>query len=576
MFGTLLGSTPGSAVPTPASPISTNASATTTLINSKGGLIDSTIRPICFGIDKTVTKSIAGAVGSEKFKRYEHVLYLMAQLSRLVYCDSGIMWYVIEKSLGMSNDVVNKVITVYDKKFTQFKKAPISSQAGDGSGRPMESYSLVVSKDGPKYGTYISTPDDVTCLMIGASKIRANPNSVFLPSDVIVSFKGSSTMDNFKHDIMSQFTAADIQNIVSSIGVKFTGASNVTGAFVVPLVKAWNALIKGLEEQNVGGRLFITGHSLGGAYASLFAFILAEGKISNTVPIMSKVTSIHLITFGAPCILGENARNTFNKHLDSGLITFDRVVSQKVSARSAATQLLVGGIGGPNDVIPTIPVGFVHPGYRPLNNPLKNFQPEAKGRPYSIDYVRKFYGVPTKTRYREPTTWPFPEDVKLGDKANATLLNNTVTKVTSEAVIPVESDPVAPNDVKIQTAEGMGGGGPKAIYERDTLQRIPNFVSVEGSSYAYGFAHAEYLGMFFMGGFRKPGMKNPAQKNIAFFNLCSDGIKVQYTTPNTVSKSINSLNTLSKVNSPMSNLEDPTIGGNITRRVRRGVRKTRR
>ncbi len=36
------------------------------------------------------------------------------------------------------------------------------------------------------------------------------------------------------------------------------------------------------------------------------------------------------------------------------------------AARSAATQLLVGGIAGPNDVIPTIPAGFSHPGFRPL------------------------------------------------------------------------------------------------------------------------------------------------------------------------------------------------------------------
>ena len=152
------------------------------------GQIDSTLRPICFGIDKNVTKVSAGAVGPEKFKRYEHVLYIMAQLSRIVYCDSGIMWHVIEKSLGMSNDIVNKVITAYDWKFLKEKRQAIVSQPGDGAGRPMESYSLVPSKGGAKYGTYISTADDVTCLMIAASKVRANPNSIFLPTDVIVSF----------------------------------------------------------------------------------------------------------------------------------------------------------------------------------------------------------------------------------------------------------------------------------------------------------------------------------------------------------------------------------------------------
>ena len=570
------------AVPTGPAPVAATPAA--------GGQIDSTIRPICFGIDKVVSKTVASSVGPEKFKRYEHVLYVMAQLSRIVYCDSGIMWHVIEKSLGMSNDIVNKVITAYDWKFLSEKRKVILSQPGDGAGRPAESYSLVPSKGGPKYGTYISTSDDVTCLMIAASKVRANPNSIFLPSDVIVSFKGSSTMDNFKHDIMSQFTSADIQKLVEPIGVKISGTANtVTGAFVVPLVKAWNALMKGLEAQQVGGRLFITGHSLGGAYASLFAFILAEGKVTGSLPIMAKITSIHLISFGAPCILGENARNTFNAHLDSGLITLDRVVSQKVAARSAATQLLVGGIVGPNDVIPTIPAGFVHPGYRPLNNPLKNFQPEAKGRPYSIDYVRKFYGAPAKTRYREPATWPFPEDIGLGDMKQKTALNAAVTKITAVTGVPEEGEPKAPDvQVKQGDVEPTRGGGltsAKTIYETNTVQRIPNFVSVQGSVYSYGFAHGEYLGMFFMGGFRLAGMKNPAAKTVAFFDLCADGVKIQYTTPNNIPKAINALNTLAKAsNGSSSPVTDPAtpsgsapaspVAGNPV--APRGGRRTRR
>jgi hypothetical protein len=318
---------------------------------------------------------------------------------------------------------------------------------------------------------------------------------------------------------------------------------------------------------------------------------LAEGKISNTIPIMANVTSIHLITFGAPCILGENARNTFNAHLDSGLITLDRVVSQKIAARSAATQLLVGGIVGPNDVIPTIPAGFVHPGYRPLNNPLKNFQPEAKGRPYSIDYVRKFYGAPAKTRYREPATWPFPEDIGLGDMKQKTALNAAVTAITAVSGAPEEGEPAAPDvQVKQGDVEPAKGGGltsAKSIYEANTVQRIPNFVSVQGSAYAYGFAHGEYLGMFFMGGFRLVGMKNPAAKTVAFFDLCADGVKIQYTLPTNIPKAINALNTLAKAgngsNSPVSDPVAPSasapaspVAGNPVRGGRRTIRKVRR
>jgi hypothetical protein len=522
-------------------PLVANAMASAPVAAS--GLQDTTIRPICFGINRSVDKASAGAVGPEKFKRYEHTLYVMAQLSRIVYCDTGIMWHVIQKSLGLSNDVVNKVITAYDAKYAGEKRQPIKSQAGDGAGRPMESYSLVPGSGANKYATYVSSPEDMTCLFISAAKVRANPNSILKASDVIVSFKGSSTADNFKHDLMSQFTAADLGALLRPIGVTVAGAeNNVTGSFVKPLVNAWSALSKALGEhfKAPGGRLFLTGHSLGGAYCTLFGFILAEAKASGH-PLMANVASIHIISFGAPTIMGDNARNTFNRHLDTGLVTVDRVVSQKIAAVSAATQLLVGGPVGPNNVIPTIPARFSHPGYRPLATEL---MPQSNGRPYSIDKVRGFYGVASKTRYRDAATWPFPEPVGLGDRAQAAALKQTVAAITNvpAASIPEQGDVVMPKEFakniavvpdadENPTAPTVGGFGftkAKREYDNLTKTHVPNFVSVQGSAYAYGFAHGEYLGMFFLGGFRLPGMKNPAANGIAYFALGEDGVKTQY------------------------------------------------
>ena len=513
---------------------------------------DSTLRRFCFGLSNPVTPEAAKAVGPEKFKRYEHALYIGAQLSRLVYCDTGIMWNVIEKSFGMSNDIVNKVITAYDWKHGTTgdgaRIRSISSQPGVKVGvytLPMESYSLqVANPSDTKYGTYISTPGDMTCLFLNASKLKANPNSIFTENDVFITFKGSSTLKNFKHDLMSQFTPSDLGSLLAPIGIKVEGDGNkVTGAFVTPMVKAWSALNQALEDhvQNKS-RLFLCGHSLGGAYCTLFGFILAEGKASGTLPIMSKVDSIHILSYGAPTLLGDKARNTFNRHLDSGILTVDRVVSQKVSARSAATQLLVGGLAGPNDVVPTIPVGFAHPGFRPL---ATDSYPEAGGRPYSIDNIRKFYGVNSKTRYRDPSTWPFQEDVGLGDHANASKLQAIVKgltgvvapmieeKVPTEEELAVTPPPSLNEDPQPPMTGGAFGQEHKTIYEQQTKNNIPNFVSVQGSVYAYGFAHGEYLGMFFMGGFRLAGMKNPSssETGLALFTLYPSGVKISYVMP---------------------------------------------
>jgi len=500
-----------------------------------GERYDSTLRPVCFGLSNKVSKEAAAKVGPEKFKRYEHILYIGAQLSRIVYSDSGIIWNTIEKSLGMSSDIVNKVISAYDARFLSQRRTTSSAPGSEG-GRPMESYSLTVAKPGPgekKYATYVSSPSDITCLVINATKVKENPNSILQPTDVFVVFKGSSTIKNFKHDLMSQFTASDLGGLIQSIGVKVgmnEGRNLVTGAFIKPLVKAWTSLINAITEHiTADGRLFLCGHSLGGAYCTLFAFILAEGKVSGTIPIMSKVKSIHIISYGAPTLLSDTARNTFNRHLESGLMTLDRVVSQKVAARSAATQLLVGAFMGPNDVIPTIPVGFAHPGFRPL---ATEFRPEANGRPYSIDNIRKFYGVSSNTRYRDPATWPFSEDMGLGDWKNSAALNNIVKELTGVDA-PPNKDPVAESQAaevsEDPTIQQGGFGEQKGIYSAATKNHIPDYVSVAGSNYAAGFAHMEYLGMFFAGALRMAGMKNPGYGNrTAYFGLYNSGVELSY------------------------------------------------
>jgi len=500
------------------------------------GFLDTTLRPTCFGIDPTISAESAKAVGPDAFKKYEHALYVCAQLSRIVYCDTGIMWHVL-KHLGRSNDIVNKVISAYDAKFAAQRKTPITSQAGDGTGRPAESYSLTPSTgNGAKFGTYIATPGDMTLLVLNGSKVAANPNSIFKPSDVFITFKGSSTMKNLKHDLLSQFTPSDMKALLSQVGIESQPGNMVTGAFVKPILKAWSVILQALRDhvKAPGTRLFLTGHSLGGAYTTLFAFILCEGR--KIIPELTNVSSIHVISFGAPTIVGDKARNTFNAHLDSGFLTLDRVVSQKVASRSAATQMLVGGMAGPNDVIPNVPVGFSHPGFRPLATEMN---PESGGRPYSIDNIRKLFGIQTNTRYRDQATWPFQDDMKLGDRANAAQLNEVVKGLTgavppSEQPIDLKNVGAAASPVAEDPTVGGALGQPeKTIYETATKTHMPNFVSVQGSVYAYAFAHAEYLGMFFFGGFRLPGMKNPANTSIANFGLFEDGVKINYSPKST-------------------------------------------
>ena len=450
-------------------------------------MLDTTLRPICFGIDKNVTPEAAKAVGPATFKKYEHALNICAQLARIVYCDSGIGWHVLKEAAGMSTDTVNDTISKYDKQFKAQRFAKITSQPGEpGTDRPAESYSLQPGDGANPWAIYIGSPKDCTILLTKSTILKTNPNSIFTPTDVFVSFKGSSTMNNFKHDLYSQFTSGELRSIAGQYMTADVG--NIPTAFAKPFMKIFPQLIKAIETL-VGAaseaRLFLTGHSLGGTQTELFGFILAEAKLANTIPVLAKVKSIHIVSFGAAACLSDKARNSFNKHLDTGLITVDRVAE-------------------PGDPIPMLPAGFSHPGFRPLKTELLS-KPEANGRPYQLKNIRAFYGAPSATNGREPTTWPFAE----------------MTQPTPQEV----------PDVGIKPATEGGGlfeSQNKGIYSAATKTHVPNLVSVNGSMWAKHFPHAEYLGMFYFGGLRLPGLKNPASKSLAYFLLNDAGVKITY------------------------------------------------
>jgi hypothetical protein len=433
--------------------------------------MDTTVRKICFNLGKQ-SKHI-------NFSKYEYLLYILAQINRLTHDDTGFAWKVMTTCLGLSNDIVNHLLYRYDteEKEQRITPAPI----GDGHGRPMMSYTTehYPTRKNKCWGVYISTNKDLTAniLQIENLPIKRNSNSIFVKSDIIISFKSTSTIVNLLTDIHSQFVKENIQTAVETTGIKIAPECYTAKSFIELLMTGWNAIIRALQEFSDKSRIFVTGHSLGGALATIFGFIMAEGKASNTLPI--NIKSIHIISFGSPKVFNIVAKERFNSHLIDGIITYDQVVNQT----RPHTTFDLSSIYERSDWAPRFPIGYEHPGI-------------DGEEPYSLDEIRKYYGVDSETRFRDEKTWPFSEPIDLyTDKEKLTSLTNRY----------------------------MVGG----------VKYLPNLVSIQARPDIF-FVHSEMLGMINKPAHRTYGMKNPVgpySDLIAYFMLCSSGVKIQYLNP---------------------------------------------
>jgi hypothetical protein len=139
-------------------------------------------------------------------------------------------------------------------------------------------------------------------------------------------------------------------------------------------------------------QVIVTGHSLGGANASLCAMILAGFKRAGLIK-----PSLHCITYGAPKCLMSYTRNVFNSFLLDGTMTYDRVAARMKNSLQFASQLaLATGVAtapfvtpGVN-IIPTIPPNFEHPGFSILNTEVKT--QSTTGRSKNITDIREMFG----------------------------------------------------------------------------------------------------------------------------------------------------------------------------------------
>jgi hypothetical protein len=137
---------------------------------------------------------------------------------------------------------------------------------------------------------------------------------------------------------------------IASLGTNPFGAHR---GFVNGLIYLYPKIIARIDEllnYHPGiSSIFITGHSLGGAFCELMGLGLAQLKKKGKA-----LPDLHIVSFGAPKLFTDYARNVFNKLLLDGHMTFDRVASRP---RFPDITMLA------SDPVPYIPPTLDHPGF---------------------------------------------------------------------------------------------------------------------------------------------------------------------------------------------------------------------
>ena len=225
-----------------------------------------------------------------------------------------------------------------------------------------------------------------------------NENSRFNNTPTIyVAFKGASSISEFLEGGL-KLLIKDIS--LSELGITGTNTNSKAGRTYVEFLKdnttenlsiidAVFDKVKILLKKYNDSKIIITGHSLGGAFAVLFAFYYMKHADRTA-------NAVHLITLGETTVMNAFARNEFNQLLNSSgegqIFTYDRIESTTKK----------GGVGIWRNMFTKLPADLNHAGYSILQS--ETFPFKKTGRTNEISELRALCGMINDSDGKPTTT----------------------------------------------------------------------------------------------------------------------------------------------------------------------------
>ncbi len=504
-------------------------------------------------------KSIKGAASYKNIiGNYESALTQAVYFSRLAYELNAVI-SAMTQFVDYNPVVFNTALSLIRNNYSRFKDSNIKVQ---NIGKTVIEGNIDYVKKG-----LVETP----CYLQILDYTKIKENCPYPGERVLyVAFRGTISLKSALTDVKTTpaslsklFKVSDF-NGMNGMNAFKPELDNTEGAmfsshfgFIENLEPIIGIILKQIEEhlQKDGpiNKIIVTGHSLGGANATLFAMVLAGFKKAN-VEIL-KNTSIHCITFGAPKLLSDYSRNVFNSMLDNNILTLDRVANRIKSLAG----VLTGGIS--MDIVPTIPPNFDHPGYMILK--LERNSREKTGRSKNISEIREmlseitsdytFNELPTYSEFLSNFNQIAVKNYKtlLTTKPLATLYASTkgseyitikdlvtkvikgVTDLSADQIKDLSADqikeqekiadsPPADDENAIHPPQNSqkGGGVQTDKYKKDTVERGPNHVVYTcQKNISHASCHMGYMGVSFWGGLKNISLGRAPQAKIHIDNI---------------------------------------------------------